>query len=96
MFIINLKYIVSIDKVEDNLQEHKKFLEKYFKTNNFILAGRKNPRDGGIIIANFESLNQAEKITNEDPFIINKVAEYEIIEVLPSIINSNIEMLLKQ
>ena len=84
MYIVNLNYIKEISEVEKHLEEHIKFLEKYYEMGKFICSGRKNPRTGGVILLNAESLSEVEKIILEDPFNINEIAEYEITEFFPT------------
>ena len=84
MYIVNLNYIKEISEVEKHLEEHIKFLEKYYEMGKFICSGRKNPRTGGVILLNAESLSEVEKIVLEDPFNINEIAEYEITEFFPT------------
>ena len=84
MYIVNLNYIKEISEVEKHLEEHIKFLEKYYEMGKFICSGRKNPRMGGVILLNAESLSEVEKIILEDPFNINEIAEYEITEFFPT------------
>ena len=84
MYILNLNYIKEVSEVEKHLEEHIKFLEKYYEMGKFICSGRKNPRTGGVILLNAESLSEVEKIILEDPFNINEIAEYEITEFFPT------------
>ncbi|MCT4686852.1 YciI family protein [Vallitalea sp.] len=84
MFIISLKYIKPIEDVEKELNAHIKYLEKYYSLQKFVCSGRKNPRIGGVILCNGKNIEEVEKIVNEDPFYINKIARYEIIEFLPT------------
>ena len=84
MYIVNLNYIKEVSEVEKYLEEHVKFLEKYYEIGKFICSGRKNPRTGGVILLNAESLSEVEKIILEDPFNINEIAEYEFIEFIPT------------
>ena len=84
MYIVNLNYIKEISEVEKHLEEHIKFLEKYYEMGKFICSGRKNPRTGGVILLNAESLSEVENIILEDPFNINEIAEYEITEFFPT------------
>ena len=84
MYIVNLNYIKEVSEVEKYLEEHIKFLEKYYEIGKFICSGRKNPRTGGVILLNAESLSEVEKIILEDPFNINEIAEYEITEFFPT------------
>ena len=84
MYIVSLNYIKEVSEVEKYLEEHVKFLEKYYEMAKFICSGRKNPRTGGVILLNAESLSEVEKIILEDPFNINEIAEYEITEFFPT------------
>ena len=84
MYIVSLNYIKEVSEVEKNLEEHIKFLEKYYEMGKFICSGRKNPRTGGVILLNAESSSEVEKIILEDLFNANEIAEYEITEFFPT------------
>lgn len=83
-FIINLTYKKSIEYVEKYLQDHIKFLDKYYDSKNFLLSGRKNPRTGGVIICKFESIEAVNSALKEDPFYIHEIANFEVIEFEPN------------
>ena len=89
MYIVSLNYIKEVSEVEKYLEEHIKFLEKYYEMGKFICSGRKNPRTGGVILLNAESLAEVESIILEDPFNVNEIAEYEITEFFPTKYNKN-------
>lgn len=84
MYIINLTYIKPTEEVDRVLPKHIKFLDKYYSNNKFICSGRKNPRIGGIILCNPDSIDEIKSIISEDPFNIEKVANYDIIEFQPT------------
>lgn len=84
MFIANLTYIKPLTDVEKHLEDHKLFLNKYYKSGKFICSGRKNPRTGGIILFNAKDENEMKQIISEDPFNVNRIANYEIIEFFPT------------
>ena len=84
MYIIMLKYIKSLEEVEKELEAHIKYLEKYYAMDKFICSGRKNPRVGGVIISKGKNREEIEGIIEEDPFKIKKIAEYEIVEFMPT------------
>jgi uncharacterized protein YciI len=67
MLLIELTYKKPIDEVNNFLDQHRSFLNKYYENGIFLASGPKNPRDGGIIIAvaNREAINT---IILEDPF----------------------------
>lgn len=84
MFIFNLTYIKPLTEAEKFLQKHIAFLDKYYEKNVFICSGRKIPRTGGVILCNCETQQEAEEIMQDDPFYKEKIAQYEIIEFIPS------------
>jgi len=84
MFILNLTYIKPITDIEKYLSSHISFLDKYYSAEKFICSGRKNPRTGGIILCNAENINEVNAILYEDPFYKEEIANYEIIEFLPT------------
>lgn len=96
MFIIDLKYIVPLEKIDAHMTEHVKYLRKYYDQNVFIASGRKVPRTGGIILALASSKEEVEKILHEDPFITHKLAEFTITEFLTSQHHADLKKLLKK
>ncbi|NLI12391.1 YciI family protein [Pelotomaculum propionicicum] len=88
MFILLLKYIKPLEEIDRLLENHIRYLEKYYEEGKFICSGRRNPRTGGVIIANTSNREEIEGIISEDPFLINKAAQYEIIEFIPTKYNS--------
>jgi uncharacterized protein YciI len=95
MFIISLTYTVSIDCIEPLIAEHNIFLQRYYDSGQFIASGRKDPRTGGIIIANAKSKSEIEQIIREDPFYIHQMADYEITAFIPSKYNENFNFFIK-
>jgi len=94
MFIINLTYTKSIETIEKELANHSKFLDKYYSLGLLICSGRKQPRTGGMIISRSTSREEVEKMISEDPFYKNQLAEYELIELIPTKYASGFELFL--
>jgi len=80
MFVIELTYKVALAEVDAHMVAHVKFLKKYYAAGNFIVSGRKVPRDGGIIVAVGKSREEMQAIIQEDPFYRHGLAEFRIIE----------------
>ena len=80
MFVIELIYKADLARIDAHMAAHVRFLKKYYAAGNFLVSGRKIPRDGGIILAVGESLSHIEEIVAEDPFYAHKLAEFRIIE----------------
>lgn len=95
MYIVNLNYIKPIEEVEKYLGEHRDFLDKYLNLGNLILAGRKNPRTGGLFILSCDNEEEMNKIVKEDPFYLNKVADYDITEIIPTKLQEGLEKIIK-
>jgi uncharacterized protein YciI len=94
MFIINLNYIVPLEKLDEHMKDHVVFLKKYYKQNVFVASGRKVPRTGGIILALAKSKEEIETIVREDPFHIHNLAEFTITEFLTSQYHPELKKLL--
>jgi uncharacterized protein YciI len=80
MFIIELIYKADLARIDARMPAHMKFLKKYYAAGNFLVSGRKIPRDGGIILAVAKSRAEVETIIGEDPFVSDGLAEFRIIE----------------
>lgn len=80
MFVIELSYQVELDRIDAAMAAHVAFLKKYYTAGNFLVSGRKVPRDGGIILAVAKSRQELETIMNEDPFVQRALATFRITE----------------
>ena len=84
MFIINLTYKTALEQVDEFLNEHVEFLDEQYKLGHFLASGRKIPRTGGIILSNVLTESEIREIIAKDPFYKHGLAEYELIEFVPS------------
>jgi uncharacterized protein YciI len=80
MFVIELTYKASLAEIDASMAAHVKFLKKYYAAGNFLISGRKIPRDGGMIVAVGKSRQQIEGIIREDPFHARGLADFRVIE----------------
>ena len=84
MFVIILRYKKTMDVIDRLRPAHLEFLDKYYAKGVFIASGRQNPLKGGVILATNTTREELEKITHEDPFYTEEVANFEIIEFMPN------------
>ncbi len=84
MFVVNIRYKVEIDKIDQFVVEHRKWLDELYNENKLLCSGPKNPRDGGIVIALIKDLQEVKALFAKDPFYTNKLADYEFIEFNPN------------
>lgn len=84
MIIVDLQYVTALEKLDQHMTAHVRFLQKYYKLNVFLTSGRKVPRTGGIILAAAPSRKDLEDIMAEDPFCQHGLATVTITEFLNS------------
>ena len=80
MFIIELIYKTELAEIDAHMSAHVAFLKKYYAAGNFLVSGRKIPRDGGIILAVGKNRPEIESIIEQDPFCERGLADFRIIE----------------
>ncbi|MFG2287307.1 YciI family protein [Streptomyces sp. NPDC048595] len=80
MFVLELTYTAPLERVDAALAEHVEWLRKEYAAGHFIAAGRKVPRDGGVILAAGMDRAAVERIVAADPFTLAGVCEYRITE----------------
>ncbi len=80
MFICKVNYTKPFSKVEEVLPQHREYLKIGYNSGNLLASGPRNPKDGGLIIAHFDDKKELLEFAKNDPFCLNDVAEYEIIE----------------
>jgi uncharacterized protein YciI len=80
MFVIELTYKAPLAEIDAHMAAHVIFLKKYYASGNFLVSGRKIPRDGGIILAVGGNRQLIDAIIKEDPFFIHGLADFRIIE----------------
>ena len=84
MLIFLLKYIKPVEKIDKELENHIKYLDKYYYLGKFVCSGRRNPRIGGVILCKSENEEEVKEILKEAPFYSKNIAEYEIVEFSPT------------
>ncbi|WP_405867197.1 MULTISPECIES: YciI family protein [unclassified Streptomyces] len=80
MFVLELTYTAPLDAVDALLDAHRAWLDEQFEKGVFLAAGRKNPRDGGVILAVAEDRARVAEIAAGDPFSTGGVCTYRITE----------------
>ena len=85
MFIVLLTYTQPLAAVDALVPAHREFLHRMYEAGTFLLSGRKEPRDGGVILARARSAQELQSALAQDPFHVHGVAHYQLIEFHPSI-----------
>ncbi|GEK04269.1 YciI family protein [Streptomyces sp. NPDC003388] len=80
MFVLELTYTAPLEDVEAVLPAHRAWLDEHYGTGRFLASGRKEPRDGGVILAVAEDRAGIEEVAAGDPFVAAGVCTYRITE----------------
>ncbi|GAA3388531.1 YciI family protein [Streptomyces sp. NPDC012769] len=80
MFVLELTYTAPVERVDALIPAHVEWLDAQYAAGVFLASGRKNPRDGGVILAGGVGREEIEKIVATDPFTVEGVCAYRIVE----------------
>ena len=84
MFIAILTYKKPLSEVDNYLSAHREYLAKHYAIGDFITSGPQIPRIGGVIMIKANNREAVDAIITEDPFHINDIANYQIVEFTPT------------
>lgn len=82
-FIVEIIYKVPLEKIDAVRDRHRGFLEKGYEKGIILMSGPQVPRTGGIIIARGSSMEEVAQFLENDPYQIEKVADYKFLEFNP-------------
>jgi len=83
MFLVMINYKKPIERVDQFVGLHREYLNQHYENNSFIVSGPRNPRIGGVMLSHLKNKEDLMKIIYNDPYFINDVADYEVIEFNP-------------
>ena len=86
MFIAILTYKKPLSEVDRFLATHREYLAKHYAAGIFIASGPQTPRVGGVIMMKADSRATIDAIIAEDPFHINGIADYQVVEFSPTMV----------
>lgn len=85
MFIAILTYKKTLSEVDKYLAAHREYLAKHYEAGHLICSGPRNLRVGGVIMIKDECRDFVNDIIANDPFNINNIADYQIVEFTPTL-----------
>ncbi|WP_416479179.1 YciI family protein [Streptomyces sp. LKA04] len=80
MFVLELSYTAPLEAIDAVLPDHVAWLDELYERGVFLASGRKEPRDGGVIVAVAGDRARMEEIAAGDPFVRAGVCEYRVTE----------------
>lgn len=90
MFIAILTYKKPLSEVDQFLDAHREYLANHYAAGDFIASGPQTPRVGGVIMIKANDRIAVEAIIAQDPFNINGIADYQIMDFSPTMFCNDI------
>jgi uncharacterized protein YciI len=85
VFVLLPTYCAPLSEVERHSDAHRAWVAAHIASGRFLMAGRREPREGGFILAADGDRAEYERIAAGDPFVAEGLAEYEVLEVHPTV-----------
>lgn len=79
LYIAVLTYIRPVEEIDACLADHIAWLEEGYAAGAFIASGRRVPRNGGVILAKGDSLEEVQARLSQDPFQVQGLAKVDVI-----------------
>ena len=79
-YVILQKQLSSIEFMNEHRPEHLRYLKDVDGKGELIIAGRYKNGTGGLIIVCTEDYDRALEIAKNDPYIINEVRDFTILD----------------
>jgi uncharacterized protein YciI len=96
MYAVILRYKRPSDEVDKHIAAHREWLRQNYAARTFLISGRQKSGTGGFILATAIDRSRLDAILANDPFGKNGVADYEIIEVAPSMADERLSFLVEK
>lgn len=79
------RYIRPLEEIDIHLASHRVWLRHNIALGHILIAGRRTPRIGGVIIFKAQTEAEARSIAESDPFVIAGVAEFDLVAWDPTL-----------
>lgn len=78
------RYVRPLEEIDTRLAPHREWLRHNIALGHILIAGRRMPRVGGVIIFRAQTEAEARLIAESDPFVIAGVAEFNLVAWEPT------------
>lgn len=80
MYLIIASYVVPTTQVDPHREQHVAWVQKYIDSGDFIMAGPRRGKIGGVIVSRSMDKDKLMKILAEDSFVYENLAELQIVD----------------
>jgi uncharacterized protein YciI len=76
VYLMISKYLAPIAEVDDARDAHIAYLDDLEARGFVVAAGRQDPADGGVIVFDVDTADEARELIANDPYVLQGLAEY--------------------
>jgi uncharacterized protein YciI len=96
MYALISRYKRPLSEVDKHTEAHRAWLRQNYAAGTFLISGRQRSGTGGFILAAAMERGQLDSILADDPFRQNDLADYEIVEVGPTMADERLSFLIEK
>lgn len=93
MYVLTLTYVVPLEEIDRVREAHMVWIGEQYGVGRFLVSGAKVPRDGGVILARAMGREELDEIVASDPFVVEGVATYDVVEFRATTVAEGLEEL---
>lgn len=94
MHLVIITYLADLDVIDAAIPEHRAWLDKNYTDGVFLASGPRQPREGGVILADGLTLKALNERLQLDPFHQKGLAEHRVVTFAPSRTAPGLEQLM--
>lgn len=80
MYLIISSYVVPTTQVDPHRAQHVAWVQQYLDSEDFIMAGPRRGKIGGVIVSRSMPIDRLMKIMAEDSFVSENLVENQIVD----------------
>lgn len=80
MFLLLITYTQPLPAVERVLEAHRQYLREAPLAREIVMTGRRRPATGGLVLLRTDDRAAVDAFVQQDPYSLEKVARFEVIE----------------
>lgn len=80
MYLIISNYVVPTTQVDPHREQHVSWIQQYIESGDFIMAGPRRGKIGGVIVSRTMTIDKLMKILAEDSFVSENLVETQIVD----------------
>lgn len=83
-YVLLVSYTADLAAIEAAMPAHRRFLDQYFASGEFLASGPREPRTGGVILARVDTDARLQELIAADPFVRQGLVRYEAVAFRPT------------